>query len=658
MHEMSNPAPSAMPRLRLRPPHLCAPLLLVALALSVAPALAGTYAGDVVVAPNPGLGTLDGLDLAPDGTGAMVYTQQDGGADHVFLSRLVNGAWSGPERIDAGLEAPSTQPAVAAGDGGRVVVAFVNAGNVYAVTRASASTGYVRQTLWSGGGAGSPAVDLSVGGKEYAVFTAPGVGGDDVRGAFARNAGSWSLIGAPLDANPAADAGAGAGRARVAASADGNGVVVWGESGHVYARRVQGTHPSVVFADANDGLSLEGVGASGADSPVVSVQDDDSFVAIAFRASFPIGAGGATTRVVYRRLRGSRFEGPYPADALPFNSGQGSDGPHVATVGTGHGLVVATGGTTYPVFALQLRTDSEPVAVSQLDAVPSTAPTYAAGAAATIRKMLVAWQYTPATGAPELHARYFADGAYAPEQLLSRPELGPLLAARGLLVAADDNGDLVVAYEQDVPGGGPAIAVAAVDQPPASFSSKPLAGFQRTDRPVLAWTTSREAWGRYFKVAIDGVDAGVTGQRSFRVRAPLTQGAHTWQVTVLDRRGQQFAARPRSLLIDSVPATVKARLSGARRAGAAVHLAVSADDAAPSSAAAGATPIRTSGVRAILVTWGDRTAAEQIQRGSQHVYAHPGRYLVKVVVTDGAGNRATVVQHVKIAKPKRKHGRK
>jgi hypothetical protein len=633
---------------RLRTVLVCAAL--AAVAAHAAPAAAGVVQGDVVVGPSPALQTLGGLDLAPDGTGAMVFTLQEGGVDHVYVSRLINGAWSAAERLDADLPGPSAQPAVAAGHGGRVVVAFVNGGNVYAVTRAGAAAPAVRQTVWGSGGAASPSVDLSVNRKGYLAFTAPGAGGHDVRVAFSRDAGPWTLVGAALDANPGADAGVDAGRARVAASADGVGVMAWGEAGRVYARRVQGVRPSVVFADASGGLALEGVGATAADTPVVSTQDDDSFTAVAFRASFPAG-----TRVVYRRLRGSRFEDPVAVDLLPFASGQGSSGPHVSSVGTGHGIAIGSGDATFLTYAMLLRADVEPGAVVQIDTIASTAPTYAAAAAATIRKMLVAWQLTPASGAPDVRARYFSEGVFEPELVLSRPELGPTLAARGLLVAGDDTGNLAVAYVQDVPGGGPAIAVATVDQPPARFGVVPLRDFQRSDRPLLSWTTSREAWGRYFRVTIDGVEVGVTGRRSFRPRTPLAQGAHTWQVTALDRRGQQFAARVASLRVDSLAPTVSIRVGGKRRARALLRLTVRASDAAP--VAPGQAPIRTAGIETIVVDWGDRAPLEQIRRGARHAYARPGRYALRVTATDRAGNRVVVRERLKIAKPPRKRKR-
>jgi hypothetical protein len=398
----------AMPRpVRPRLPLAALALLaLLALALAAPPAGAGVFPGDPVVGPTPALRSLGGIDLAPDGSGALVTTIQDGGVDHVFVSRLVNGAWSGPERIDGALAGPSSQPVVSAADGGRVVVAFVNGGNVYAVTRPSAGAGYgAPQAVWGAGGAASPSLDLSVNGKGYLAFTAPGAGGHDVRVAFAVDGGPWALAPAPLGANPAADAGVGAGRPQVGASADGVAVVVWGEGGRVIARRVRGTQPSVVYEDANAGLMLEGVPVASAEDPVVGVQDDDSFTGVAFRATFVVG-GAPRSRVVYRRLRGSVFEAPAAVDAAPFSSGQGSVAPAIATVGGGQGIVLGTGESSFLSFAMPLHGDVGPGTVSQVDSVaPSTAPTRAIAAAATALKMLVAWQLTPASGAPQIHAR-------------------------------------------------------------------------------------------------------------------------------------------------------------------------------------------------------------------------------------------------------------
>jgi hypothetical protein len=621
------------------------------LALLAAPAGAATFAGAPVVGPSPQLESLDGLDVALDGSGALVTTQRDGGADHVFVSVLDNGSWSAPQRVDGGLPGASARPVVAVANGGRVQVAFTNDGNLYATTRPSAGAGFTPlQTVWGGGGASLPSLDVSVNGKGFLAFTAPGAGGHDVRVAASPDGGPWTLAPSPLDGNPNADAGVDSGRARVAVSADGTAIVAWGEGGHVMARRVRGTQPSVVFADAAADLVVEGVPAAGADLPVVGAQDDDSFTGVAFRATFTVG-GAPRTRVVYRRLRGSRFEGPTTIDAAPFASGQGSENPQITTVGNGNGIVLGSNDTTFLSYAMLLRGDVGPGTVSQIDSVaPSTVATDAVAAAATPLKMLVGWQFTPATGAPEIRARYYDGTAFETEQVLSRPEFGPTVADDGIAAAGDDNGDIVVAYVQDVPSQGPAVSVATIDQPPGRFAVQRTSGFLRTDRPRFRWTISKETWGRYFSVAVDGAQVGVTGRRDFRP-PPLTQGAHRWQVTAVDARGQTYVAPAATVRIDSVAPALSAKLATRGHAGAPLRLTVRANDRQPVTA--GAPPIQTSGVKQILVDWGDGTRIA-IVHGNRHVYRRRGRFRVRIVVTDRAGNRRTLVRTVRIARAGKK----
>lgn len=651
MPEFVRPLPTRSPRARGRMALL---LATVAATLLAAPAArAGTFPGDVAVGPLGTLKSLGDVDLAPDGSGALVYTVEENGADHVFVSRLWHGAWQGPERVDGALAGPSTQPVVSSADNGRISVAFVNGGNVYAATRPAHDRPWgALQTVWGNGGGSDPSVDLSVNRKGYLAFTAPGAGGHDVRLAYSRDAAPWTLIGAPIDANPDADAGSGTARPRVGAAADGIGVVAWGEAGHVWARRVQGTRPSVVVADASAGLTIEGLTPSALDLPVVGVQDDDSFTGIAFRALFSVD-GTTRSRVVYRRLRGSRFENGGPVDATPFSSGQGSVDPGISNGGVGQGIVLGASDVTHLSYAMLMRADLTPGPIVQVDSVAqSTAPTYAVPATATPLKMIVAWQLTTADGATDVRGRFYDGRDFQPEQVLSRPELGPTNANLGLAASGDDQGDLVVAYVQQVPGQGPAISVATVDQPPGRFSPLPSrVSFERTDRPVLRWTRPRESWGLGFKVAVDGVEVGATGSTALRLPAPIGQGQHSWQVTATDVRGQQFAARARTVRVDTVAPTARVRITGARRVGIPLRLTVQSADAPPPPAP-GAQPIRTSGVATVLLDWGDGTRTS-IKRGSQHVFTRAGRYAVRVVVTDKAGNRTTVRQPLKVITPPR-----
>lgn len=655
---MIRPLPHRLPRsprARRRATLAAATALGTALALvPAAGAPAATFLGDPVIGPSPAVQSLGGLSLAPDGTGALVATVQDGGVDHVYVSRLANGAWGAPERVDGGLGGPSSQPVVAAADGGRVAVAFVNGGNLYAVTRTSAGAGWgARQTVWGSGGAANPSLSLSVNRKGYLAFTAAGNGGHDVRAAFSRDGGPWALVNGTLDANGAADAGTGANRPKVGAAADGVGIVVWGEAGHVYARRLQGTRVSTVVADALAGLVVEGVQASGADSPVVGVEDDDSWTGVAMRATFVVD-GAPRERVVFRRLRGSKFEGPATVDSAPFASGQGSATPQIATGGTGLGIVTGTNDATQLTSAMLLRANAAPGPIQQVDSVaPSTAAPYAVPAIGTPLKMLVAWQLTPGGGQPEIRARFYDGTAFQPEEVFSRPELGPANAANGLAAAGDDNGDLVVAYAQDVPGQGRAIAAAAIDQAPGRFAAHRGPTWQRTTQPLLTWTRSRESWGLYFKVTVDGQDAGNGDVANLRKRlaAPLSQGVHSWQVTAYDRRGQSYAAPPSIVRIDSIGPTAVMKLTGTRRTGTVLRLTVAASDAAPLPAP-GQTAAQTSGVKEVFVDWGDGKR-ERIVRGTRHAYVKARRYTLRVVVSDNAGNRTTVRQTVRIVKPRK-----
>jgi hypothetical protein len=108
--------------------------------LALAPSSAGAdvgqfIQGEPIDGPGTGIQRVGGVDVARDGTGALTYVKTVGGVDHVFTSRLANGAWQPPEQLDVGLAGPSSQPVVAAADGGRLVYAFVSGGSVFTAVR-------------------------------------------------------------------------------------------------------------------------------------------------------------------------------------------------------------------------------------------------------------------------------------------------------------------------------------------------------------------------------------------------------------------------------------------------------------------------------------------------------------------------------------------
>ena len=192
------------------------------------------FAADNVDGPNAGLLRVGDLDVARDGSGAVVYTKLDGGVPHVFVSRLVKGVWQPPERLDGGLPAPASDPVVAASDGGRLVVAFVAGGELFSVVRPAGAAAWPAPVAVAGPAA-TPSVDMSINGVAYVVWSAAG----DVQAArLDRKAVTFTVLAPPLDINPAAIAGDGAGRPKVAVAADGIATAVWGEAGHVFARRI------------------------------------------------------------------------------------------------------------------------------------------------------------------------------------------------------------------------------------------------------------------------------------------------------------------------------------------------------------------------------------------------------------------------------------
>jgi hypothetical protein len=161
--------------------------------------------------PSAGIAKLAGLSVARDGTGGIVYLKDVGGVRHVFVSRLIGGTFAIPEEIDASAAGPSSQPVIAAGNGGLLLIAFVNGGSLYVVTRPSSTAPYVPpMNLFNG--ASNPALQITSLGKGYLAFTANDGIGHDVRSAYFYN-GQWSLEPSALNVVPADD-GSPAGRGR------------------------------------------------------------------------------------------------------------------------------------------------------------------------------------------------------------------------------------------------------------------------------------------------------------------------------------------------------------------------------------------------------------------------------------------------------------
>ena len=229
----------------------------------------------------------------------------------------------------------------------------------------------------------------------------------------------------------------------------------------------------------------------------------------------------------------------------------------------------------------------------------------------------------------------------APDVLLSKPELGATDASRGLRAAADRAGDVAVAFIQG-DGASRQLVAATFDRAPGTFLGNTTSRkFVKGPQPTLKWGSSFELWGPLtYTVLIDGQPDGQTQGTSLTVPNPVPDGVHRWRVVATDRRGQTTATKVRNLRVDGTPPKASFRISGARRRGGLVKVAVKASDASGTSA-------KASGVKLVKVSFGDRTKAVA-KRTALHSYRRSGKFTVLVSVTDAAGNLTLLQRRISI----------
>ena len=274
------------------PRRLIVPLIAAFALVPAASAHAGWFPATPLDGPNAEVVSVGGVDLARDGTGAVGYLRMADGVPHAHVARLSDGVWGGPERIDF-VAAEATEVKVAAGDGNRLAVAWIAGGTVYATVSPGGATpaGFVPPVAVGGPGAEDIDIDLGVNGAAYVVWQQAG----NVHAARLQDS-TWTTVAAPLDIDPAREAGTGLLRPRVAVSAEGYAVATWGErhadgSTHVWGRRITGMNLSAVPQD----LTLPD---GSADSPDIDIEDDGSFAWIVYRQLI-----GGVPRTLGRRLR-------------------------------------------------------------------------------------------------------------------------------------------------------------------------------------------------------------------------------------------------------------------------------------------------------------------------------------------------------------------
>ena len=359
---------------------------------------------------------------------------------------------------------------------------------------------------------------------------------------------TWTPVAAPLDVDPALEAGTGALRPKVAVSAEGYAVATWGDipgdgTTRIWGRRITGLNLSA-FPQV-----IAGGGPS--DSPDIDIEDDGSFAWVVYRQD-----AGGISRTFGRRLVGSLFEAPEAIDG-----GLNSDEPRVDMSSRGVGYAVSQAARGPQVLASQLVDDHfQPAGrFDSADSVVPTAPEVAATDSATTSRS------PGAPTAPRAPASRTPRPAFGPEFTISRPEFGAV-ADPGVSISGDRVGDMAVAMVQATPEGLRTLSVGHYDRPPGAPFIEDSQAYKRQTRPELRWRPGLELWGTpVHRVFVDGVLVGQSTGDRLVPSTPLVPGQHTWQVETVDQAGQTSRSRVRTLRIDSVAPTLTRPRHGAAR---------------------------------------------------------------------------------------------
>ncbi|HEX6651221.1 MAG TPA: hypothetical protein VF072_00640, partial [Thermoleophilaceae bacterium] len=325
-------------------------LLLLALA---APAQAAILPGAAVDGPS---NTIDAtarpdIDVAPDDSAALVYLKNDSGVNHPFVSRLVNGAWATPQRVDSDSVNAASGPHIAVANGGKVVVTYISGGNAVARISPGPGSAFGAEHIVQAGGSFAD-VDLSPNGNGYVVAESS----NDV---FAERLDdtTWTDVAAAgaLDSDPTQEAGGGNRQVRVVASPDGGGgAMAWGEllptpgdGEDVFVRRLTGSSAGSPHGTRLPLGSLPNtVAGSGktADQPAVGM-DAGGTIWVVFRQNFTYGATDRN-RAIARSITGETVGSGQLVDKMGDAPTEGRDFQQIDVNGPGQGLLTHHGNLT------------------------------------------------------------------------------------------------------------------------------------------------------------------------------------------------------------------------------------------------------------------------------------------------------------------------
>jgi hypothetical protein len=653
---------------------------LIALLALATPAVAVIHPATVLDGPANDILDVDGVAMAPDGSGGIVYRKQAGGVTHVFAVQFVNGGWGPPVQVDAGNLYNASQPAIAAGSGGRLLIVWVAPRNVspkgiveYELVGASLQPGAttfgqavvidpnVGEPYTGDVSAVAPTLAMAPNGAAYVVYRVVsddcGVGDESnpeepkcrsgttdkvaqvrvARFSYLR----WSSLGAINRAPQIALRNPTASNApAIGIDLNGNGLVAWQEPGsdgvaRIWVRRLFGAVPGNVLQASPEAIGgvggvggqVGGVGgrpiSSDADAPAVAVSPYGE-ARIAYRIQGAPGSAVSASQIYVNSISselGLKASQLARATPVPGAAQNGVGLPSAAIDQRGDWRLAWTqGGGTQELGGTDEATGS-PVAVGVSAGQAKTTINPAGGGA-------TAWP-AAAGGLPMVAVREdYAHGAFQLAQLAGNVP-GPV---GGLSLGGSGQGDALLGWTQGAVGQSEVVGD-FVQAPPAPFNVITPSGWVRGQSASLTWEASPSAVaGVTYAVYVDGKARlkRLTGLAARLSPAGLGDGIHHVQVLATDASGQQTMSSERPLKVDANPPTVTLSLIDRHRG-----VRVTVRDTA-------------SGVKAhaTRISFGDGSRSDG-RADVVHDYRRAGTYYVTAQVRDKVGNHAIVHLRVK-----------
>jgi hypothetical protein len=634
----------------------------VVLLLCASPAQAEISPVTPIDGPSAEIAELGGAAMAADGTGGIVYRKRVEGRDHIFVAQYVNDKWEAPQRVDGGEKFESSFPAIAAGEGGRLLVVWTNpysstTDGLFSATMDPGSSGFqppIPVDLDIGQATGTyPSVAMDLSGDAYVayrVITAvsgpstpnipPGYVQDEIRMAHF-DGQYWTSFGQPLNrdvAQPVTQPTA-LNSPQVAIDLTGEGLLAWQEPddnfiNRIYARRIFGLVPGDILdvsPTTYDGHPLNGA----ADELSVDFAGFGEG-AIAWRQEPAPGSGFTHPRVFVNEIpssfspKGAAFGTAKPVDGPPGSEGPSegvgplsmavdAEGAFDVGYGTGDQSFDGNGSETDVGTPIRLDTGSE---------VPGDPVLTRADDGA----LAAAWQVQihGAGGVAVLERR--ADGT-PNRAIVAAPHGG---AVQQLDSGVSHRGDAIFGFLQ---GTGPNAQIAAVvvRAPPGEFVTDAPNGWVKAARIPLQWEVPLAGAGKIaYSILVDDreIVENVSGDEYLLNPEQLPDGVHSIQVEATDSLGQVVDSVPATIKVDRTPPSVRVRVSGA-------SVTVKLSDGPKGE---------VSGIKlgSVKVSFGDGRSAGG-RKTLRHAYLRAGTYTIVVSATDNAGNKTSVRKTVRVS---------